>query len=134
MRQSLIVLVLFMLMGVSGCVEVNDKQQISDSMKQWKRALQQEDIDMMLSDYSEDYQGEGGETKEQVHDFLEGMKSEGVLSGTIMDLSDAEVTIDGDTATVEPIRYVGDWGEMATSRVLKKEKDNTWRVIETSEY
>ena len=130
----MIAAVLISMIMLSGCQEVSDQQQISGMMKQWKLAYQQEDIDKMLSSYSEDYSGSNGETKEQVRGFLGQIKEQGYLTGSEMDLDEAKIKISGNTATVEPIRYAGDWGEMETSRVLKKEKDNVWRVVTSKEY
>ncbi len=134
MKRFMMMAVLVSMVMISGCQEVSDKQQISGLMKQWKLAYQQEDVDKMLSSYSEDYEGGQGESKEQVRQFHEQIKNQGVLTGSEMDLDEAKIKITGNTATVEPIRYVGDWGEMQTSRVLKKEKDNVWRVVGSREY
>jgi ketosteroid isomerase-like protein len=125
--------VLVLMAMITGCLENQDQRQISGLMKQWKVAYQQEDVDKMLASYSEDYEGANGESKEQVREFLVQIKDGGYLSGSEMDLDDAEIKITGNTATVEPIRYVGDWGEMQTTRVLKKE-GNVWQIVETRQY
>ena len=134
MKRFMMAAVLVSMVMITGCQESSDQQQISGMMKQWKLAYQQEDIDKMVSSYSEDYSGGNGESKDQVREYLGQIKDGGYLAGSEMDLDEAKIKISGNTATVEPIRYVGDWGEMQTSRVLKKEKDNVWRVVETREY
>ena len=129
----MIVSVLISMVMISGCVEDSSQKQISGLMKEWKAAYQQEDIDKMLASYSDDYEGANGEGKEEVRGFLEQIKDGGYLTGSEMDLDGAKIKVTGNTATVEPIRYAGDWGEMQTTRLLKKE-NNVWRVVGSREY
>lgn len=129
----MIAAVLVSMAMMSGCLESTDQQQISGLIKEWKAAYQKEDVDKMMASYSDDYEGANGESKEQVRDFLVQIKDGGYLTGSEMDVDDAKIKISGNTATVEPIRYSGDWGEMETSRVLKKE-GNAWRIVETRQY
>ena len=113
---------------------LSDGAQLTAALGQWKAALEAQDIDKMMEPYSDDYEGERGEGKEGVRQFLKGMMDQGYLEDIDMDISEAEIEIDGDEATVGPIKYAGDWGEMETMRTLKKESDGVWRVVGVEQY
>ncbi len=125
---------LFVLAGGCEMGGLSDEAQLTAALGQWKVATEEQDIDKMMEPYSEDYEGNNGEGKEGVREFLSGMKEQGALEEIDMDVSEAEVTIDGDTATVGPITYAGDWGEVQMLRNLKKESDGVWRVVGAEQY
>jgi ketosteroid isomerase-like protein len=130
--QIAVLLVAGMLVVAAGCdmaVGLNDGAQLTAALVQWKTATEAQDIDKMMEPYSDDFEGEGGVGKEEVREFLSGMIDEGYLEEMEMDISEAEIKIEGDKATVGPIRYIGDWGEEEDTRILKKESDGVWRVV-----
>ena len=132
--QIAALLVTSLLLLAAGCGVPSDVGQLSSSLVQWKVALEAQDIDKMMEPYSDDYEGERGEGKEGVRQFLSRMMDEGALEDIDMDISEAEIKIEGDKATVGPIRYAGDWGEVEMMRILKKESDGVWRVVGTEQY
>ncbi|MHC5059648.1 MAG: YybH family protein [Planctomycetota bacterium] len=132
---ALLVVGLFVLAG--GCKMaggLGDEAQLTAALGQWKAATEAQDIDKMMEPYSENYEGNRGEGKEGVREFLSGMKKQGALEEIDMDISEAEITIEGDEATVGPITYSGDWGEVQMVRNLKKESDGIWRVVSAEQY
>ena len=70
----------------------------------------------------------------EMRQFLSRMIDEGAFDDIDMDISEAEINIEGDKATVGPIVYAGDWGEVEIMRILKKEADGVWRVVGTERY
>ena len=58
---------------------------------------------------------------------------QGYLRGTTVNIEDVEIEIEGDTATVVPVTYTGDWGGMDIKNTFKKE-GSTWRIIYGEEY
>jgi len=137
MGKSLIAVVVTVGLLASGCELAggpSDKAQLTAAIGQWKSAFEAQDLDKMMEPYSDDYEGERGEGKEGVRQFLKGLMDQGYLEEIDMDISDAGVKIEGDKATVGPIRYSGDWGEMETMRTLKKESDGVWRVVGVEQY
>jgi ketosteroid isomerase-like protein len=129
-RIEAVLAVCVLVMVLGGCASgPSETEIISNAMVEWKAAFEAKDVDKMMAEYSEDYRGEEGGGKEDVRDFLEYMKDEGGFDNATMNTDDAEIVIDGDTATVGPIVYTGNWGEMSFSRTLKKEEDNVWRVV-----
>jgi ketosteroid isomerase-like protein len=113
---------------------LSDEAQLAAALGQWKAATEAQDIDKMMEPYSDDYEGESGEGKEGVREFLSGMKDEGALEDIEVDISEAEIEIEGDNATVGPIIYSGNWGEIEMMRTLKKESDGVWRVVGAEQY
>ena len=134
--QIAVLLVAGVLVVAGGCEMggLSDEAQLTAALGQWKAATEAQDIDKMMEPYSEDYEGGRGEGKEGVRQFLSGMKEEGALEDIDMDISEAEIEIEGDEATVGPIIYAGDWGEVEMTRILKKESDGVWRVVGTEQY
>ena len=133
MRTSGIVTVLVicvMSMMLDGCVTgPSDHELISNAMVGWKSAFEKQDVDKMMAEYSENYEGDSGEGKEQIREFYEDKKRDGSFENARMDTNEAKIVIDADRATVGPILYTGNWGEIRFTRMLKKEEDNVWRVI-----
>jgi len=120
---------------ISGCqTGATDEEQLTAALGQWKAAIEVQDLDKMMEPYSDDYEGESGEGKEGVRQFLSGMMDEGALDDIEVNISDAEINIEGDKATVGPIYYSGSWGEVGMIRTLKKEADGVWRVVGAEQY
>ena len=120
---------------ISGCqMGATDEEQLTAALGQWKAAVEAQDLDKMMEPYSDDYEGERGEGKEGVRQFLSGLIDEGALEDIDMDISEAEINIEGDKATVGPILYAGNWGEIEMMRILKKEADGVWRVVGAEQY
>ncbi|MHC4722351.1 MAG: YybH family protein [Planctomycetota bacterium] len=134
--QIAAMLVAGMLVAAAGCEMggLGDEAQLTAALGQWKAATEAQDIDKMMEPYSDDYEGDRGEGKEGVRQFLSGMKDEGALEDIEVDISEAEIEIEGDEATVGPIIYAGNWGEVEITRTLKKESDGVWRVVGTEQY
>ena len=137
-RIAMLLVITLLAVGLSGCLEStkgpSDEELISGLINKSKVAQEAQDIDSMMAAYSKDYQGQNGESIEQVREFLEGMKYQGYLEGTKMDIEEAKISVDGDTGTIEPIKYSGDWGEMQIRILLKKENDGVWRYTASEEY
>lgn len=133
MKKSILTLTLAVLMVfISGCQE-SQKQDVKNVLTQWQDAYAKQDINGIMAVYSEDYRGSQGEQKAQVREFLEDMKSQGYLNNTKMNIKDIQIEVDGDIATVAPITYTGDWGQMDIKNTFKKE-GSTWRTISGEEY
>jgi len=137
MGKSLIAVVVVAGLLAAGCEMVgggSDKAQLAAALGRWKAALEAQDIDKMIEPYSDDYESEEGEGKEGARQFLQGLKDQGYLEEVDMDISEAEIKIEGDEATVGPIRYSSDDFEIEMMRNLKKESDGVWRVVGAERY
>ena len=135
--QISVLLVAGLFVLAAGCEMVgggSDEAQLTRALGQWKAALEAQDLDKMMAPYSDDYEGERGEGKEGAREFLEGLKEQGYLEDVDMDISEAEIKIKGDEATVGPIRYSSDDFDIEMMRMLKKEDDGVWRVVGAERY
>jgi ketosteroid isomerase-like protein len=136
--QIAALLVVGMFVLAAGCEMAggpSDEAQLTAALGRWKAALEAQDLDKMMEPYSDDYKGGSGEGgREGVRLFLKGMMDEGALEDVEMDISEAEIKIEGDKATVGPIRYSSDEFEIEMMRTLKKESDGVWRVVAAERY
>ena len=139
MKKSILALTLAVLMmSMVGCQEsqvqkANPKQDINKVLVKLQAAYVKQDIETIMSFYSENYEGGNGEGKEQLAQFLNGMKDQGYLADTELVLDDVKIKVKGNTATVAPMKYTGSWGEVEYKTTFKKEGSN-WKVIGGEEY
>ncbi|MHC4070296.1 MAG: YybH family protein [Planctomycetota bacterium] len=126
-RLTLAVLVVSM----AGC-QAAQEQNIRTALVKLQDAYAKQDIDGIMAVYSEDYRGQQGGQKEQLREYFEWMVFQGYFSSTRINIEDVQIEVEGDTATVAPVIYTGDWGRMDFKTVFKKE-GSTWRVISGEE-
>lgn len=96
-------------------------------------ALEAQDIDKMVSFYSEDFESDQGGDKAATQEFLAGAKEQGFLDGIEVDQSSSETTIDGDKASVGPIDLEGAFGALTLEFDLEK-RDGSWIVVYMAQY
>ena len=116
-----------------GCLEsqlqkTSPKQGVKNALVKLQNGYVKDDVESIMSVYSEDYSGSNGEAKEQVAQFINGMKEQGYLAGTKVVLDDVVIKVQGNTVTAAPVRYSGDWGEVDYDTTFKKE-GSTWKMI-----
>jgi len=109
-----------------------DQELIECAVADYCTAVAEGDIDGIMAIYSEDFEGETGETKEDVHAFLSGAIDQGYMDDVEASADDCEITIDGDTATVDPVVFSSDFGDMSIGFTMKKEADGAWRIVGSS--
>ncbi len=90
--------------------------------------------DQILDYISEDFSHYEVPDKQTVADYLEMGIEMGYAEqigdfGVTVDLSQAAVTIEGDTATVYPVYGRSDMGNATAEITLKKESDGEWRIV-----
>ena len=107
----------------------SDEEQIGAMLAEWKAAFAAQDIDAIMEHYSEDYSGSRAENKQQIGEFIEGAISQGYVDDLEVDVENAEVAVDGDTATATPVTFSGSFGEMGLTVDLRKEPDGHWRIV-----
>jgi ketosteroid isomerase-like protein len=128
MKKSILRLTLAVLaVSMAGC-QATQEQNIKTVLVKLQDAYVKQDLDGIMAVYSEDYRGQQGGRKEQVREFLESMMDQGYLADTEVVLDDVVVEVEGDTATVAPVTYTGNWGQWDIKNVFKKE-GSTWRII-----
>ncbi len=92
-------------------------------------AVTEGDLDTVMTYFSEDFEHYEYGDKAGWRQFQQDAMDQGYWDGIEVDGSDAEVKVDGDTASVYPVTVNGAFGTLTFEYILKNE-DGTWRVIE----
>ena len=92
------------------------------------------DTETLLACFSEDFSHYEVPDKETLADYVQMGVDMGYLDqvedhDVEINLEEAEITIDGDTATVYPMDASADMGAVTFELTLKKEEDGVWRII-----
>jgi len=118
---------LFMCLFFCGCqTGPTDEELINTTMNSWKQAIIAQDIDVILTWYSEDFSSEEAEGKEGMREFLQEAIEQGMLEHIDINLETARLDITDDTAEYA---IFGENGEIEMDFTLKKEDGKTWRII-----
>ena len=112
---------------------VKDSDVIAGIVSDMLAALGDQDIEKMMSSYSEDFESDQGGDLAATKDFLTSAKEGGLLDGLEVDQSAMETTITGDTAEVGPVDLEGSFGSMTLEFDLEK-RDGTWVVVYMAQY
>jgi len=124
------ILVFFMLCGcqILG-LGPSDAELIKATMIKWKTSLIAHDVDTLMETYSEKYVNVEGGNKNSVREYVARVIQQGYLDNLEVNLVDAKVTIEGDKATVAPVKLISDAGTYVIEyNKLQKEK-GTWLII-----
>ena len=115
--------------GVKG---PDDRTLIMNTMNGWKAGIMAKNIEQIMAAYSEEFRDQEGRGVAEVREFIQGAIDEGYLDSATVDLDIAQVTINGDEATVSPIAVAGTRGSASLSMVLKK-VNGAWLIIRSNE-
>ncbi|NIA13744.1 MAG: hypothetical protein GWP08_06650 [Nitrospiraceae bacterium] len=121
------VVIAMMAVGCATCGGgASDEEQIQALLAKWEQACVAADMDQLMATISDDFAHKGYEyeaaDKEELAAFIEYSIDEGYLDGVEISFEDADVEIDGDTATIYPIDFLNDVGAATVELVAKKEK------------
>jgi len=108
-----------------------DEAEVMAVMDDYRTAMLTGDVDSLIDLYSEDWRDVHGSTKEDLKEGYEGTTEKGPHKGLEVHLSDIEVAIDGDVATVSPVTLSAPEGSITYTHKLKKEADGVWRFVRT---
>lgn len=91
-------------------------------------AAGKEDVDTMMSFFSEDFDHYEYGDKEGIKDFLSQAIDMGYMDGIESSTEDAEYEVEGDEMTIYPVDVSGAFGSITFEYVLKKEGSD-WKII-----
>ena len=119
--------------AVGGCASTygggggaSDADMIQGLIDDMMAALQAQDVAKMVSFYSDDFTSDNGD-KAATEEFLAGAKDQGFLEDMEIDVSELQISVDGDSATVEPITLEGAFGVLTLGFELQK-RGGSWVV------
>ncbi|MHC4324769.1 MAG: YybH family protein [Planctomycetota bacterium] len=129
-KTTCLTLVLLVCSLICGCqMGPTDEEIINTTMNTWKEAIVAQDVDVMMTGYSEDFASSDGTGKEGVREFMEGATDQGYIDNIEINFETAELTISDDTAEFGPVEVISEMGSMDFSYTLQKEDKKTWRII-----
>jgi len=116
----------------SGCAMLqrgpSDEQLLSELLHGWQAAMEQGDVDKLMSFYSESYVGGDGsdyattkERMEQIVPMLEQIEAE-------FSSAETQIQIEGDKATLAPISVESSYGAAEITLIATKEAPGMWRI------
>ena len=101
------------------------KEAVQARIEAWRADMLTMDYDAIMVHYSEDFENAEGLGKNQYHDYL--MRFKEYMSAMQIDLSTAEITIDGGTATANAIEITVPSGPYVMDMTLRNES-GTWLI------
>jgi len=113
-----------------GCATMggkSDEELIAETMETFKAGLLEQDVDKVMMVISENFENDQAPDKAAVGDFFGQAIDAGYLEGAEIDLTNAEVTIDGEMATAYPIDLSSLIGSVSVELMMTKE-EGQWLV------
>ena len=108
----------------------NREDDIRDAISLWSNAMDENDLESILAAISNDYRGEHG--KEGMRQLFKSLIDRDQLTGTVVDIENAAVTLYNDIAAIDPvhIEFPATNQPGQTLRVLFKDEGDAWRIID----
>ena len=135
MRRTTIAISIAALVGAAllgGCATsgkgMTDEELIGKLTEECIAAALAQDIDKLVTYYSDDFSHYEFGDKAGLKEFLAGAKDMGYLDGLEVSMEQAETTIEGDTATIFPVIIEGPFGSTEIEFTSKREGD-TWKIV-----
>ena len=94
----------------------------------WAQAIEEAQLEAILSFYAEDYAGEQGRGKADLHAILSEAISNGMLSGLKVSVAPENTKIDGSHASVDKINVEGGFGTIKISLKLEN-RGGVWLIV-----
>lgn len=113
----------------SGCSTLSsgpsDEALIAALLNQWEQGVREADVDKLMATFSDDFAHDGSDYQAKdtaaLREFIEGSIDEGLFKDVELSLDDAEIKVNGDSASVYPIDYATLYGGITIELTLDKE-------------
>ena len=106
-----------------------DEESITGQLETWKTSLESQDLDRIMAVYSTDYKGRRGAGKEELRERMERIIDGGYLLDREINLTEAVINVDGETAVAGPIEMTTSRGPWRFNFEFKKDADGQWRIV-----
>ncbi len=104
-------------------------KEIERALKGLAAAIEAEDVEAILTSYSEDYGDAQGSDKSSRREYYNGFITNGVFKNVKIDMDALEVAQEGQVVTAGPVTYVTGAGTASFEYKFKHEADGVWRII-----
>jgi hypothetical protein len=122
-----LVLAVFCVALVSGCAGMgkgpSDEELAMQTATAFSQALTAKNHEGVMATISEDFNDDEAGDKAGLGDYIQGAIDAGYFENGECDMANAQVTIEGDTATVYPIVLSSSMGSITIGVKMKKEKE-----------
>jgi ketosteroid isomerase-like protein len=116
----------------SGCAMLkggpSDEDMLGELLQTYKTGMEAGNAEAVIALYSENYESRRGGTYEEMVERMERFIPRMAERDIELDIGEAEVQIEGDTARVGPIVSEGRRGTMRRTLICTKEEDGCWRI------
>ena len=119
----------------SGCTAIQGptpEEEVLAMLDTYHVAELAKDVSTMTEAFSNNFSNSQGATKAVLQQFFQGLVDYGALDNLKINMDNAEVAIDGDTATIKGVSYTSSMGTATYVYTLQREADGIWRFV-TSE-
>lgn len=93
--------------GIVVAKTMTDEEKIHVLVGTLQKAIENGDVDTILSAFSDSYSDAAGRGKTEARAFLQAYRIQGGFEGAKLDISAMKIQIDGDRAVVGPIHFIG---------------------------
>jgi ketosteroid isomerase-like protein len=116
----------------SGCAILqrgpSDEELLQDLLNTYETSLNEADVDALIELYSKDFVGDEGRGYEETVEFLREIVPSLEEYGVEVSAAEAEIEIEGNTATIAPVVLETSEGDMSMTLITTKEDDGCWRI------
>ncbi len=106
----------------------SDEKLIKNAMADWKAALTAQNLDKVMTAYSENYVSQRGSGKDSIREFMTRVFDEGWMENVNVNLEEVTTTIEEDKAQFGPVAFISDSGTMKIDYTLQKE-NGAWLIV-----
>ena len=100
---------------------MTDEEKIRGLLDTLKQAVENEDVDRMMTTYSDHFKDPEGRGKTELRLFVQSYKTSGQLKNVHVDAGQAKLAIENDEARAGPIFLADDGGQVSINLVLGRE-------------
>lgn len=113
--------------GIVYSEAMTDEEKIQLLLSTMKNAVENGDIDTLMTAYSDAYSDEGGRGKTDLRAMLQAYKVAGGFVGSQLVVDKATIQIEGDFARIEPVNFVGKEDQLSMIVAGSREGDR-WLI------
>jgi len=106
---------------------MSDTEMIQEMLNNFKTSMEAKELEPVLAYFAEDLKTDQGMDKAMWTQFLTDAKEQGFLDEMKINIADAEITIEGTKAKVEPVEAQGSFGLITFAYELEK-RDGKWLI------
>jgi ketosteroid isomerase-like protein len=118
--------------SVGACAAVDGQTEaVSQALENHHANLKSQDVEKIMASFSDDYLSGPGMDKAGLRTYYEDLVSRSTFEFMEIGVADSKISIEGDSATVQPVVYYTLVSTAAYVVRMKNETDGVWRIVST---